>query len=213
MTIIVHGRATSSNVQLVMWAIAELGLQYDRRDVGGMYGGTDTPQYRAMNPNGRVPTIQDGALTMFESPAILRYLARAHGSDAFWPADQKRVAELDMWAEWMKTSFCQCFAFDIFWPLIRTRAADRDQRQIARGEAELARLAPMIDRRIGYGPWLGGEDFTFADVMVGHILYRYFDVDFARVPTPNLEAYYRRCTQRPAYAEHVMVSYDSLRVS
>ena len=196
-----------------MWAIAELGLEYERLDVGGMYGGTDTPEYRAMNPNGRVPTIQDGELTMFEAPAILRYLARAYGRDPFWPADPKRGGALDMWAEWMKTSFCQVFAFDIFWPLIRTRATDRDPRQVARGESELARLAPMIDRRIGDGPWLGGEDFTVADVMVGHILYRYFDVDFARVPTPNLQAYYRRCTERPAYAEHVMVSYDSLRVS
>ena len=211
--VIVHGRATSSNVQCVMWAIGELGLEHDRRDVGGQYGGTDTPEFRAMNPNGRVPTIQDGDLTMFESPAILRYLARAHGSDPFWPADPRRGAELDMWAEWMKTSFCQGFAFDIFWPLIRTRAGDRDPRQVARGESELARLAPMIDRRIGKGPWLGGEDFTFGDIMVGHILHRYFDVDFARVPTPNLEAYYTRCTERPAYREHVMVSYDSLRVS
>jgi glutathione S-transferase len=211
--IIVHGRATSSNVQVVMWAIGELGLPYERRDVGGRYGGTDTPEYRAMNPNGRVPTIQDGALTMFESPAILRYLSGAYGSDPFWPDDMKRRAELDMWAEWTKTSFCTAFAHDIFWPLIRTRAADRDPRQVARGEAELARLAPMIDRRVGKGPWLGGEDFTFADVMLGHILYRYFDVDFARVPTANLEAYYRRCAERPAYREHVMVSYDSLRVA
>ncbi len=211
--IIVHGRATSSNVQIVMWAIGELGLKYERRDVGGRFGGTDTPEYRAMNPNGRVPVIQDGELTMFESPAILRYLAGTYGKDPFWPAEPKRRAELDMWAEWMKTSFCVAFANDIFWPLIRTREKDRDAKQVARGESELARLAPMIDRRIGKGPWLGGEDFTFADIMVGHILYRYFDVDFARVPTPHLEAYYKRCTDRPAYREHVMVSYDSLRVS
>lgn len=211
--IIVHGRATSSNVQIVMWAIGELGLEYERRDVGGQHGGTDTPEYRAMNPNGRVPTIQDGALTIFESPAILRYLAGSYGEGPFWPSDRKRRAELDMWAEWMKTSFCVAFANDIFWPLIRTRAGDRDAKQVARGESELARLAPMIDRRIGKGPWLGGDDFTFADVMVGHILYRYFDVDFARVPTPHLEAYYKRCTERPAYREHVMVSYDSLRVT
>jgi glutathione S-transferase len=211
--IIVHGRATSSNVQIVMWAIGELGLEYERRDVGGQFGGTDTAEFRAMNPNGRVPVIQDGGLTMFESPAILRYLAGAYGKDPFWPADRKRRAELDMWAEWTKTSFCVAFAHDIFWPLVRTRAADRDPKQVARGESELARLAPMIDRRIGKGPWLGGDDFTFADVMVGHILYRYFGLDFARVPTPNLEAYYRRCTERPAYAEHVMVSYESLRVS
>ena len=196
-----------------MWAIAELGLDHDRLDVGGMYGGTDTEAYRAMNPNGRVPVIQDGSLTMFESPAILRYLAGTYGADPFWPADPTRRAELDMWAEWMKTSFCKTFADDVFWPLIRTRAADRDLKQLARGEASLARLAPMIDRRLGAGPFLGGKDLTFADIMIGHILYRYFDVDFARVETANLRAYYDRLTARPAYAAHVVVSYDSLRVA
>lgn len=213
--ITVHGRKTSSNVQVVMWALAELGLDGDvaRHDVGGAFGGTDTPDYRAKNPNGRIPVLEDDRVTLFESPAILRYLAARHGDGAFRPTDPALRAPLDMWAEWMKTSFCQSFATDIFWPLIRTRAADRDPAQIARGVASLKALAPMLDARIGAGPWLAGDSFSFADVMCGHILYRYYTVDFDRAETPQLRAYYDRLTGRPAYATHVMVSYESLRVA
>ena len=105
--ITIWGRNTSSNVQVVMWAVAELGLEHERIDWGGAFGGNDDPEYRAMNPNGVVPTIRDGELVMWESPAILRYLGARYGDEGFWPADPAERARLDMWAEWVKTSFCQ----------------------------------------------------------------------------------------------------------
>ncbi|MEM0945008.1 MAG: glutathione S-transferase N-terminal domain-containing protein, partial [Pseudomonadota bacterium] len=105
MTLTVWGRATSSNVQVVMWAVAELGLEARRIDVGHSYGGLDTEEYGALNPNRRVPTLQDGDLTLWESQAILRYLAARYGDGAFWPADPARRAGLDMWAEWIRTTF------------------------------------------------------------------------------------------------------------
>src|SRR6056297_3180752 len=71
--LIVYGRANSVNVQAVMWTIAELGLPVIRHDVGHRNGGTDTPAYRAMNPMGKVPVLQDGDLTLLESAAIERY--------------------------------------------------------------------------------------------------------------------------------------------
>ena len=129
--ITVHGRATSSNVQIVMWAIGELGLEHERRDVGHVYGGTDTPEYRAMNPNGLVPTIQDGDMVMWESSAILRYLAAQYGDGVFWPDDPTVRGPLDMWAEWMKTAFVPAFNLGVFWPLVRTPKADRDEAAIA----------------------------------------------------------------------------------
>ena len=88
--ITVWGRATSSNVQIVMWALGELGLEANRIDVGGAYGGTDTAEYRALNPNGLVPTFRDDEVTLWESAAILRYLAARHGDEAFWPRDPVR---------------------------------------------------------------------------------------------------------------------------
>lgn len=209
--ITVWGRKTSSNVQVAMWAVGELGLEHERIDWGGKFGGNDEPDYRAMNPNGLVPTIRDGDLVLWESPAILRYLGARYGDEAFWPADPAERARLDMWAEWVKTSFCPPLIGQVFWQLVRTSAAQRNPAAIANGAARLKMLTPMIDARLGDGPFLNGEHLCFADIMLGHNLYRYYTLDFDRAATPNLDAYYARLQQRPAYREHAMVSYESLR--
>lgn len=208
----IWGRTTSSNVQIVMWAVAELGLEHQRIDWGGKFGGNDDPEYRKMNPTGLIPTIRDGDTVVWESAAILRYLAARYGDGAFWPKDPARRAPLDMWAEWIKTTFTPPLTNQVFWQLIRTPAAQRDHAAIADGAARLRRLAPMLDARLGAGPYLDGEKLCFADIMIGHTLYRYFTLDFERAETRNLAAYYDRLRRRPAYREHVMVSYDSLRV-
>ncbi len=206
------GRTTSSNVQVVACALGELGRPFERVDAGGAFGGLETDDYRAMNPNGRIPVLRDGDVTLWESAAILRYLAARYGDATFWPADPARRAELDMWAEWIKTTWTPVLQAGVFWTLVRTPKAERDPARLAALVAEGGRLAHMLDARLGAGPWLAGADFTFADVMVGHLLYRYYTLEIARPATPQLDAYYQRLTERPAYAEHVMVSYDSLRV-
>lgn len=209
----VWGRATSSNVQVVMWAVAELGLAHERIDAGGKFGGNNTPEYLAMNPNGLVPTIRDGDLVLWESQAILRYLAARYGSESFWPKDPARRAPLDMWAEWMKTTFIPPLTNNVFWQLIRTPAATRSQSAIDEGATRLKALARILDSRIGSGPFMAGRELSFADIMVGTPLYRYYTLDFERTETPNLDAYYARLSERPAYREHAMVSYESLRVT
>lgn len=209
--ITVHGRATSSNVQIVMWAIGELGLPHRRLDVGGSFGGNNTPEYLAMNPNGLVPTIQDGDLAMFESAAILRYLGAKYGQEPFWPKDSGKRGRLDSWAEWGRTSLTPPMG-QIFGQLVRTRESERNAATVAALEAQLRRLAGIADKRIGDGPWLAGADFTFADIPFAHQLYRYFTMVFDRAETPNLVAYYERLKGRPAFAEHAMVSYEPLRV-
>lgn len=209
--ITIHGRATSSNVQPVMWAVAELGLAHRRLDVGGAFGGTDTPEFLAMNPNGLVPVLVDGDLTLFESCAILRYLGARYGGEAFWPSDPAARGRLDQWAEWIKTSVLPALVYKVFWQLVRTPERERSQAAIKEGAATLARLMPMIETRLGENPWLGGREMCFADIMLGHFLYRYFTLEFERVELPRIAAYYERLCGRPAYAEHVMVSYESLR--
>ncbi len=209
----VWGRATSSNVQVVMWAVAELGLKHERIDTGGKFGGNNTPEYLAMNPNGLVPTIRDGDLVVWESQAILRYLAARYGSEAFWPKDPAKRALLDMWAEWMKTTFIPPLTNSVFWQLIRTPAATRSQAAIDEGAAKLKGLARILDSRIGPGPFMAGKALSFADIMVGTPLYRYYTMEFERTETPNLDAYYARLTERPAYRDHAMVSYESLRAT
>jgi len=210
--ITVWGRNTSSNVQVVMWAIAELGLEHERIDWGGAFGGNDDPEYRAMNPNGLVPTMRDGGLVLWESPAILRYLGARYGGEGFWPADPAERARLDMWAEWVKTSICPALIYQVFWQLIRTPEAERSAAAIAEGAAKLKDLMALADDRLGDGPFLNGADLSFADIMLGHTLYRYYTLDFERAATPNLDAYYARLSERAAYREHAMISYESLRV-
>ena len=209
--ITVHGRTTSSNVQLVMWAVGELGLPHRRLDVGGSFGGTDTPEYRAMNPNGLVPVLQDGDVTLFESAAILRYLAARYGEESFWPKDPAKRAPLDQWAEWGKITFAPT-VLRMFTQFVRVRDADRDPAVTTAIAKDIARLATILDERLGKGPSLAGQVLTFADITVGNLLYRYMTLPFERAQTPNLDAYYKRLTERPAFAEHVMVSYESLRV-
>ncbi|PSJ54316.1 glutathione S-transferase family protein [Kumtagia ephedrae] len=210
--ITVWGRATSVNVQTVIWALAELGLACERHDVGGAFGGNDTPDFLAMNPNGLVPVLRDGdGPFLWESAAIVRYLGAGYGDGQFWPVSPTARATVDKWAEWIKTSFGPAFLTGIFWPSIAVPEAKRDLAAIAAAEKRLKTLAAMLDARLAEGAYLGGEDVCFADMVVGAPLYRYYTLDFERADTPNLRAYYERLTARPAYAEHVMVSYDSLR--
>lgn len=217
--ITVYGRATSSNVQLVMWMLGELGLAHERKDYGHKFGGTDTPEYRAMNPMGRVPVLREtndqpegdaDDLVMFESGAIARYLAGRYGAEPFWPADPRVRAALDVWAEWMKVTFAPAFAQPIFWALLNhPRGQGRD---VVKDAAEaLEPLALILNDRLKEGPWMAGADFTFADVFAGHLLYRYNVLDFAKASTPALDAYYARLVSRPAFAKHVMVDFESLR--
>lgn len=208
----VWGRATSSNVQAVMWTIAELGLTHQRHDIGHSHGGNNTPDYLEMNPNGLVPTVRDGdGAPMWESAAIVRYLAAAYGDERFWPRDPAARVQLDMWAEWIKTSFGPTFAGQIFRPLMHLGSTPMKPGQLEAAAEAVKPLALMLDRRLGDGPYLAGKDLTFADMITGNLLYRCYTLDFDRTVTPTLDSYYARLSARPHYREHVMVSYESLR--
>ncbi len=208
----VYGRRNSSSVQLVMWAINELGVAHQRLDYGHGHSSTRSEDYLAMNPMGRVPVMVDGAVCMFESAAILRYLGATYGDDRFWPRDPARRGTLDTWAEWGKNTFTEA-VLEVFVYDVRLSPASRDPAILARATEGLRPLAGMLDARVANGPWIGGDDFTFADIACGHILHRYFTLDWERPDLPALLAYYERLQDRPAYRDHAMVSYEALRGS
>ena len=143
--------------------------------------------------------------------SALRRTAR-YGDDHFWPADPAKRARLDQWAEWAKNTFVRAVIYDVFWILVRTPSAKRDASLLAANVANLGKLAKLADEKLRQGPFLGGEHITFADIMFGHGLYRYYTLNFDRADTPNLDAYYDRLTKRPAFSQHVMVDYSSLQV-
>ena len=208
----VHGRATSSNVQAVMWAIAEMGIAHERRNVGGAFGGNTTPEFLSMNPMGRVPVIEDGDVTLFESQAIMRYLASVYGEDAFWPRDPAARAPVDQWMEWAKVNVVPICTYKVFWQLVRTSAAERDAAKVEEGVAELKGLMGIAEAQIAQHGWLAGPDMSLADIAFGTQLFRYFTLEFDRAKLPALRAYYDRLCARAGFAEHVMVSFEPLRV-
>ena len=212
--ITVWGRATSSNVQCVMWCIAELGLECERIDAGLTYGVTKTPDYLAMNPNSTIPTLRDGDnQPLWESGAIIRYLSNAYGSDPFWPSDFLKRTDVDRWAEWSKVSVQMSFSGPIFWKVIRTPAAEQDHKQIKAAIDHFESVLSIADARLANHQYLVDDTFTSADIVFGHILFRYFDLDIERTELPHLRRYYDDLVSRPLYQQHVMVNYDSLRAT
>ncbi len=208
----IWGRRSSSNVQAVMWCIGELGLPHERIDAGFTYGVNDTPAFRAMNPNGLVPVLREGENEpLWETGAILRYLASRYGDNAFWPADPMARAQVDKWAEWSKVTLSSSFTVPIFWSLVRVAAKDRDEAALEKAVKTVARPLAIAEAQLAGNSHLAGAAFTLADIQLGHILYRYYDLPIARADFPALRRYYDRLTERPAYREHVMVSYDELR--
>ncbi len=209
----IWGRKTSSNVQALMWCVAELDLPYERHDLGHHFGGLDTPEFRALNPNGTIPVLQDGnGPALWETGPILRYLADSYGDDHFWPRDPVKRAEIDKWAEWAKLNVAMDFTVPVFWQVVRTAPKDRDSRALRRAMDQLSEKLSIAEAQLTRTPFLAGTYFTIADIQLGHVLYRYFDIDIPRAHFPNLQRYYSELTQRPAFQEHVMISYQDLRV-
>lgn len=205
------GRKSSSNVQAVMWCLAEIGLRVERIDAGFRYGITDTPDYLSMNPNGTVPTLQDGSNPpLWESGAILRYLANQYAPEAFWPSDPHARANVDRWAEWSKINVAINFTSPIFWRVVRTPQSRRDPSAIRAATVQLEKFLAIADSQLGKFAYIADDFLTLADIQFGHCLYRYFDIDIERCELNHLRRYYDMLTERPAYRENVMISYQEL---
>ena len=208
----VWGRATSSNVQKVMWTVGELGLEHRRIDCGGHFGGLDKPEYRALNPNGLVPTVEFGdGLVMFESNAIVRQLARTDPWRRLWPAGGHAEPLADMWAEWAQLNVCRHLTA-LFWAVVRTAPSKRNPAQIAGHFAAALDGFAIAETQLGKHAYVAGDALTIADIVFAHTLYRYYTMEVERPPMPNIDRYYKAMTERPAYAEHVMIDYETLRV-
>lgn len=214
MGLTIWGRKTSSNVQALMWCVGELDLPYVRHDVGHHFGGNDTPDFLAMNPNGTVPVLQDGDQTpIWETGAIIRYLATRYGSESFWSSDVAKRSVIDQWAEWAKINVTLGFTAPIFWRVVRTAPSKQDAAAIKLAVEKFDKVLDVAEAKLASTPFLAGAAFTVADIQFGHVLYRYFDINISRPQRPHLQRYYEALLMRPAFKEHVAVSYEELRVT
>ena len=203
------GRTTSGNVQKAMWLLDELGIDYERIDVGGAFGGNDTPEYLAMNPNGRVPVLQDGDTIIWESNTVVRYLAARYGAPRFWSDDPAKRAAAEMWMDWALTTLMPQVTV-LFHASVRTPEKDRDPDRIARLARGSVKVLQILDNHLARSDWVAGDELSVGDIPIGTQLFRYFDRDNERPAMPNVEAYYARMCARPAYRDNVMTSYADM---
>ncbi len=208
----IFGRKSSINVQKVLWAAAELGVAFENTEVGGAFGKTDTPDYIRMNPNRLVPVIDDGGFILWESSAIVRYLADTYGKGSLVPADPKQLAVADQWADWSMTSVYPELIPGLFAQLIRVPAKDRNPAELAAKAKRSGERFANLDAHLAGRAFITGSALSFADILVGSLMYRYTTMPIERPALANLEAWYKRLTARKPYQDHVMLEWESMKV-
>ncbi|WP_438344675.1 glutathione S-transferase family protein [Methylorubrum populi] len=197
MTLKLWGRASSGNVQKALWALDELGLAYEHIEAGGAHGIVGDASYRALNPNGLVPTLEEDGFVLWESNAILRYLAHAHGGPLALPAAPRARALIDQWLDWQATAFTPAMR-DAFLQLVRVAPEERDPRVVEASRANSERCAALLDRHLADTPFVAGETFSIADIAVGLAAHRWFQLPLEREERPNIRRWLEGLAQRPA---------------
>lgn len=208
----VWGRKTSVNVQKVMWAVAELGLPHERIDAGGPFGVVDTPAFAELNPNRLVPVIDDGGFVLWESNAIVRYLADSYGRGTLAPEGRYAFARADQWMEWGNSMLYGDIISTAFIALVRTPARERNTAALAAAAKRAGERLAILDRHLEARHFIGGDALSMADITVGALMYRYFTLEIERPALPSVAAWYQRLAARQAYQDHVMVDFNPMKV-
>ncbi len=200
----IWGRANSINVQKVLWCLAELSLEHERIDAGREFGVVDTPEYKTMNPNGLVPTLEENDFVLWESNVIVRYLARRHGEGGLFPTDIRERFIAEQWMDWQATALWPGF-HNAFWGLVRTPPEQRDEDAIGKSLQATATRLQALETQLGKTRFVAGDTFTMGDIPVGISVYRCLSLGIERAAFPNIGRWYDSLGQRAPYREHVMV--------
>lgn len=199
----IWGRANSSNVQKVLWLCDELGIRYERIDAGGSFGRTGEPEYLAMNPHGRVPTVQDGDTVIWESNTILRYLATTRGGARLYPIEPAARSHVERWMDWQLASVTAPLTTLLF-HLVRLPPERRDAEAAEKARLEGEALWSIVDRVLGEHEFVAGPAFSLADIALGIFAYRWLHFPIERKPLPRLTAWHGRLATRAGFIKHVM---------
>jgi glutathione S-transferase len=202
--LVIWGRNNSVNVQKALWCCEELGLAYRRVDAGGAFGVVNTPEYRKLNPNGLVPTIDDGGFVLWESNAVVRYLAGKHGHGGLAPSDPHARAIADQWMDWQVSLFWPTIRV-LFMGLVRTPEADRDHRAIENSRVKTAEILGIVDAQLAARAFLAGDALTMGDIPMGCSIWRWMALPIERPKLPNVERWFNALGERPAYRKIVML--------
>ena len=197
----IWGRVNSVNVKKALWAAEELKLKYQRIDAGMEHGVVKTAQYREMNPNSLVPTIDDDGFVLWESHSIVRYLAAKHGAGTLWPAELKQRADSDRWMDWAYTFQAQFRA--VFWGLVRTPPEKRDVKAIAEARMKCAELLAVPDQALAHKPYFAGNSLTIGDIPLGCHVHLWMRLPIERPAHANLQRWFDRLCTRAAFRKIV----------
>lgn len=200
----IWGNADSVNVQKVLWCCEELGLAYQRIDAGRHFGVVDTPAFRKLNPNGLVPTLEDGGVVVWESNTIVRYLAALHGAGTLWPPDPAARADADRWLDWSSETLWPALR-PLFRAFMRTPPERRDAVQVEADRQALIPALKILDGHLAARAYAGGDRFTMGDIALGCAVWRWFALPIERVPLPAVERWFERLAERPAFRRVVML--------
>jgi glutathione S-transferase len=200
----IWGNADSVNVQKVLWCCEEAGVPYERIDAGRHFGVVDTPAFRQLNPNGLVPTIDDGGFVVWESNTILRYLAARYSAGVLWPLDVRARADADRWLDWSNSTLWPALV-PLFRAFYRTPEALRDAAAIEADRAHATQVMSILDTHLQAHAHLGGAEFTMADIAAGCAVWRWYAMPIERPPFHALRRWFDGLAQRDAYRKVVML--------
>ncbi|OCA54427.1 glutathione S-transferase family protein [Photorhabdus namnaonensis] len=200
----IWGRKNSSNVKKVLWCLKELDVPYNQVDIGGKFGKLDDPQYLKMNPNGQIPCLQEDNFVLWESNAIVRYLAAKFGKDMLYPQDLQERANADKWMDWVGSHLFPHIK-QLVIGFVRTPEAERDQKQIEQTLTEIEKLMKVLDNTLAEQKYLSGDKFGMADIALGPMIYPWLNIPIKRPSLPNIERWYQLMAERPAFKEIVMI--------
>ena len=205
-----YGRGTSDSVQKALWALGETGQCFDHVPQGGSYGGLDGPRFVAMNPHRRVPVLKDGATVVWESDAIIRYIAAKYSYGILWPVGVSERSGADQWMAWTLAHLYDDSNL-LFWLTVRTPVEAQDAGRIERVHKRLCARYRVLDEHLSAHEYVAGRRLTIGDIPPGATLYRYFNLPVERESFPHLERWYALLCAREPYRKYVMVSFEELR--
>jgi glutathione S-transferase len=178
-----------------LWMAEELSLAYEHLPIEIGDAGARAPEFLKINPNGRLPFIEDDGFVLFESLAITLYLAKKHSTGKLYPGTLQGEAKAWQWTSWALNEVDRGVNI---WSLHAVRLPQAERDAAKRDEALKVVASPfkVLDAALANHPYLLGDDFTVADLNVAAVISRAVDMDLSAVP--NLKAWLSRCLERPA---------------
>ncbi|OQP35516.1 MULTISPECIES: glutathione S-transferase family protein [Pantoea] len=193
------GRDSSINVRKVLWLCDELDLDYDHEAWGTEPDSLRKPEFLALNPNALIPVLIDDDFVMWESNAILRYIANAYEGDWLYPQNPRARAPIDQWMDWQSTELNTSWRY-AFMSLVRNSPAHQDPRLLAAACKGWTHTMGILNQQLEKtGRYVAGRNFTLADIGVGLAVNRWFETPLDHPNLPAVRNYYERLTERTPY--------------